>query len=193
MANYYNLDGIKTELSKDIKKAKAVLEAWEKVNFPTKKDGSPFKVLSKNIDGATLYKPEFSMQPGENRLRVTAFADGSGWVSSEIDTYCLVKYLKDENKKAKKENYMPKQTYLEQVYSYDLEDIKEAVATEIERLKEKINDLEHALTISDAAYKNFRDGYKEIMLQLEKDTDKTKNSTLFYMISETIKNRFPYC
>lgn len=44
MANYYNLDGIKTQLNKNLSREKSLLEAWKKVTFPTKKDGTPFKM-----------------------------------------------------------------------------------------------------------------------------------------------------
>ena len=123
--NFHNLDGIQTELKKRIAAQEARLAAWEAVTFPTKKDGSPFKVMSKNISGASYYMEAWAMQPGEYRLRVTTWADGSGYISSEIDVYCLVKYLPDENKRAKTQNYQPKLQYLEQVYTYDIDDIKE--------------------------------------------------------------------
>ena len=193
MKNLYNLDGIKTQLSLNIRATKARLEAWEAVTFPTKKDGSPFKVLSKNIDGATLYTEQYAMQPGENKLRVLTWADGSGYISSEIDVYCLVRYLKDEKKLAKTENYMPKITYLEQVYRYDLEDIKEAVAAKIDHLRAELAALEAAATLADTAYSNFRKAIGAALEALEKETAKDENSTLFYMIKDTVINRYPYC
>lgn len=45
MSNYYNLEGIKTELNKRLSYEKSILQAWENVTFPTKKDGTPFKVI----------------------------------------------------------------------------------------------------------------------------------------------------
>lgn len=37
MSNYYNLDGIKTELTKRLSYERSILQAWENVSFPTKK------------------------------------------------------------------------------------------------------------------------------------------------------------
>lgn len=51
--NYYDLDGIQTEIKKQIERTKCLIEKWEKVTYPTKKDGAPFKNMSKNFDGAT--------------------------------------------------------------------------------------------------------------------------------------------
>lgn len=193
MANYYNLDGIKTELKKDIAKKKAVLQEWEKVSFPTKKDGTPFKILSKNISGATYCMESYAMQPGENILRVVAWADGFGYTTSEIKAYNLVKYLKDERKIAKTQNFQPKQTYLEQVYTFDLEDIKEAVADKIASLKAEIIELEEQLAISSDVFVTFRNAYAKAVADLEASSRKSENSTLYYMVLETVKNRHPYC
>lgn len=190
--NLYNLDGIKTQLQKDINRTKASLEAWQKVTFPTKKDGSPFKILSKNISGATLFTETYAMQPGENKLRVTAWADGSGYITSEISAYCLVKYLKDEKKRAKTENYQPKPTCLEQVYTYDQEDIKEAVATEIDRLQKALADLELSMITAEKAYLNFKKAMSEALITLATETKREENSTLYYMIKDTVTNH-PYC
>lgn len=193
MSNYYNLDGIKTELVKEIEATTARLEAWEKVSFPTKKDGTQFKLMSKNIANATYYMDQYAMQPGEYKLRVTTWTKLNGYISSEIDVYNLVRYLKDENKIGKIQNYQPKQTYLEQVYTYDLEDIKQAVSEKIAQLKKEIVQLKAQLKKADDAYNNFRKAYDTAVKQLELDANKAENSTLYYMVIDTIKARYPYC
>lgn len=192
-SNYYNLDGIQTELKKKITVAEARLAAWEAVTFPTKKDGNPFKTMSKNISGASYYMESWAMQPGEYRLRVTTWADGSGYISSEIDVYCLVKYLSDEKKRVKTQNYQPKIPYLEQVYTYDIEDIKEAVSNKIQALKKEIAHLNDALLNASTAYFTFREAYRAAVLELEKNAKKEQNSTLYYMVLDTVKERFPNC
>lgn len=193
MAEYYNLDGIQTELRKSIDRKETALAAWQAVTFPAKKDGTPFKVLSKNISGATLYTAEYAMQPGENKLRVCGWTKTCGSIISTIDVHCLVKYLKDDSKKAKVQNYQPKQTYLEQVYTYDLDDIKEAVANKITALQEEIKQLNQQLDISGDVFRNFRSAYGKALEKLEQESGKTENPTLYYMVLDTVKNRYPYC
>ena len=41
------------ELNKDIEIKKELLKAWQQVKFVTKKDGTPFKSIQKNIVGAS--------------------------------------------------------------------------------------------------------------------------------------------
>lgn len=136
----YNLDGIITELQKSIATKKALLEAWEAVTFPTKKNGEPFANMSKNISGAKYSADNTAIQPGEMVLTVTTWEKemGCGYVSDEIKAYNLVKYMTDGKPEAKPQNIQPKITMLEQVYTYDLEDIKEAVAARIEELKKPL-------------------------------------------------------
>ena len=117
------------------------------------------------------------------------------WTTDSIDCYTLVRYLKDKNKIAKTENYMPKEPCLEQVYKYDLEDIKQAVNNRIEFLKENVDSLKRQLEIADKAYTTFRKAYEDAMVVLDSvtETKKDEYSFLKSSILDTIKNRYPYC
>lgn len=191
----YNLDEIMTNLKKEITVYRARLAAWEAVTFPTKKNGEPFAVMSKNISGATYKAESYTMQPGEMVLTVTAWEKemGCGYVSSEIKAYGLVKYMTNGKPESKPQNLQPKQPYLEQIYIYDLEDIKEAVAEKIAQLKNEISQYEKQLEAAPAAFREYREAFGAAMKQLEESTGKTENSTLFYMIRDTVQARYPYC
>jgi hypothetical protein len=131
------------------------------------------------------------MQPGENKLRVCAWSTYSGYIYAEINLYSFVKYLTDEKKLSKTENYMPKLTMLEQVYSYDLEDIKEAVRNEIERLQKHLAYLEYSMIISDTAYNNFKKAMTDALATLAAETARDESRTLYYMIKDTVMGQ-PY-
>ena len=192
MSNYYDLNDIKNAISNDIEKHEAFLKAWENVTFPTKKDGSAFKQMQKNISGATYYMESWAMQPGEYRIRVNAHCNCAGYITDEIDAYNLVKYLKDENKKAKTQNYMQKISYIEQIYIFDIEDIKEAIKNRIEYHKNTIESHKKQLEIASAAYKAFAEQFKKAVVELETTTNKKENSTLYHAIFDTVTRRYPY-
>lgn len=192
MSNYFNLEGIKTEIEKQIDRDVAILNAWKNVTFPTKKDGSAFKQMGKNISGATYCIGQYSLQPGEYILRVNAWCKSCGYVNDEMNAHNLVKYVNEE-KKLKIENHMPKVSYLEQIYCFDLDDIKEAVNNRIEYFEKRVANLTEQLTLADQAYKNFVAAYRAAVEQLDKDAKKANDSTLHYMIMETVKARYPYC
>lgn len=194
MASCYNLDGIKTSLKIEIEEREAILKAWENVTFPTKKNGEPFAVMSKNINGATYKKADYGLSANNVELKVVA-NNNHKWTTDSIDCYTLVRYLKDKSKIAKTENYMPKELCLEQVYKFDLEDIKEAVNNRIEYLKGYVESLKKQLEIADKAYTGFRKVYEDAMAVLDNvmETKKDEYSFLKSSILDTIKNRYPYC
>lgn len=194
MASCYNLDGIKTKLKNEIEEREAILKAWENVTFPTKKNGEPFAVMSKNINGATYKKADYGLSANNVELKVVA-NNNHKWTTDSIDCYTLVRYLKDKSKIAKTENYMPKELCLEQVYKFDLEDIKEAVNNRIEYLKGYVESLKKQLEIADKAYAGFRKAYEDAMAVLDNvtETKKDEYSFLKSSILDTIKNRYPYC
>lgn len=193
MANYYNLDEIKTALSKDLGKKESLLKAWQAVTFPTKKNGKPFTVLSKNIDGAKLANNSFSLRSTiEKKLMITTFdtIGKNGYISDEINCY---KYLSDctEEQKAKTQNHAPHESMLVDLYLYDIEDIKEAVNARIEQLKKQIEELKKEIETAEQAYNTFLQSYRDTIETLEKTAG--KNTALFYAIKETVTERYPHC
>ena len=192
MSEYYNLDAIKTGIEKDIAINTAYLEAWKKVSFPTKKDGKPFAVMSKNISGARYSLESYAMQAGEYELTVTTFCNAAGYISDTVKAYELIRYMKDESMKAKTENYQPKQN-LEQVYTYDLEDIKKAIADRIAYLESYISDLKAQKASAEKVFRNFRNAYETAMKQLETDCIEFSHKDLFYAVRDCVTSRYPYC
>lgn len=190
---HYNLDEIKTELKNDIQRSEALAEAWERVTFPTKKNGEPFAVMSKNISGARYGLVEYAMQPGEYKITVVTASPVSGYIHDSINAYELVRYLKDEAMKAKTENYQPKQSFLEQVYTFDIDDIKKAVSSRVQYLREYVADLKAQLEKVDSIYHAFRDAFDRAVKQLEADTAGFAHKDTFYAVKDTVLSRYPYC
>jgi len=54
MTTYRNYDEVKKDLQENIEYYNARITAWEAVRIVTKKDGTPFKVYSKNFAGAEI-------------------------------------------------------------------------------------------------------------------------------------------
>lgn len=192
MSNYCNLDGIKTELEKRLSYEKSILKAWENVTFPTKKDGTPFKVMSKNFDGAKMYLDNFAWRDYEKKLKVDTFDDLNGYISEDLNCYNQVKYISDKTMLEKTKNIMPKEPMLEQVYVYDLEDIKKEIKNKIEYHKKNIVSLEKQIIQAEKAYKNFVADYKKAIENLVETCGANDNS-LFYAVRDTVKTRYPYC
>lgn len=201
MSNYYNLDGIKTALKKEIATNTALLAAWESVTYPTKKDGKPFAVLAKNIDGAKLEVKPYAWRGYERQLTVYAQSRETGYIHESIDCYNIIKYMDSTDPRLnKKENYAPHEALLEDVYIYDLDDIKNAVTGRIEQLKKSVASLNMQLTQADAIYTRFAAAYGAAVEGLQEACKNCADpgysdgkNFAYYAILETIKNRYPYC
>ena len=199
MSIRYDLDDIKANLTKELGEAEALGKAWAAVTYPTKADGKPFAALSKNILGASLRPAPYAMQPGENKLYASTLTKAGRRISDGIDGYTLLKYLSDDDpKKAKPQNLQAKQPYLEQVYTYDLDDIKTAVAERAAYHARMAESLKDQIKAADAAFRAFRDAYAAAVEQLKIDCGENENSdsdhtTLYYDTIDTVKDRFPHC
>ena len=80
---------------------------------------------------------------------------------------------------------------LEQVYVYDLNDIKNKIAKTIERHKENIVSLEKQINQVEKAYNDFVEAYRKAIQELEENAG--KETSLFYTVRDTVKTRYPYC
>lgn len=200
MANYYNLDAIKTEMKKDVARDRAILAAWECVTFPTKKDGKPFAILSKNIDGARITHYCGHTTPDDAQLTVYTSAPGCGYVNDDIYIHNSVHYLTDEQK-TKPQNIVECGGWPAAVYAYDLDDVKKAVADRIASLRERVASLERQLAAADAVFYAFRDAYKAAAEKLASDCEQFARygergarsaCTLERAVVECVTSRYPY-
>lgn len=190
MANCYNLDGIKKSIEREIDIYQCMKKEWESVKFPTKKNGEPFSIMSKNFENATYFGSTYKGKVLNPTLKVYFDTVLSGYHKDELFLYEYVKYM-DNNKFVDKRE---KNTF-NGVYIYDLEDIKQAVKDRINYLEKLITSLKRQLEIADNAYNAFREAYKNAMEVLNKVTETTENtySALKSNICDTIKERYPYC
>lgn len=146
-----SLDSIKRDLKDYIEENKASLEAWENVTYLTKKDGTPFKSMSKNFTNAT-YKRKESFR---------------GYIL-EVDTkFTKNRYFRNYIDCGNKDN------------PNTLEEIKQKVSEEIESTKRFIKSLEKRLEIIDYAYEEFSKSYDDIRENL-KELCEDEEFPLFY-------------
>lgn len=195
MANLYNLDGIVTELKKCNAQDRAILAAWEAVTYPTKKDGKPFARMAQNISGAKYTAEAYALQPGEMKVSVTTWgADyGVGYVSDDLHAYTTADRMTDAQQ-GKSGNLLPKVPGLKQIYLFDLDDIKAAIAARCDQLRERIAARENQIEQAAEAYNAFKRAYSAAMDQLAAMTGKDfGGATLYHAILDTVTARYPHC
>lgn len=55
----YKLEKIKEELARSLARDQELLRLWEAVEYKTKKDGQPFKLISKSFENTTYRKASY--------------------------------------------------------------------------------------------------------------------------------------
>ena len=190
MSEMYDLEGIKAEWEKEISRYQTLVKAWESVTFPTKKDGTPFKEMSRNINGARYVHSNGDLSGYGMKLIITAQDKRNGYITDEIDAYEVTRYIKDDAKKAKFEkNLAPHEPLLKDLYIYDLDDIKDAIKKHVLYYKTEIETRSNDLKNLKSAYDGFKENYKNAIEQLEKMVSHYSASD----IKDTIVKRYPYC
>lgn len=191
MADYYNLDEIITELKKRNAEDRAILAAWEAVTYPTKKDGKPFARMAQNISGAKYAAEAYTLQPGEMAVTVTTWgADyGVGYVSDDLHAYTTADRMTDAQQ-AKPGNLLPKVPGLKQIYSFDLDDIKAAIAARCAQLRKRIATREDQIEQAAGAYYAYKRAYAAALDALAIRTG--KDTTLYSAIRDTVAAHYPY-
>ena len=187
------IEEIKKNQEIRIARTEALLKAWKEVTFPTKKDGTPFASMAKNFNGVKYQREEYPLQDGENELKISTKYEYDGrnfYISDTVSAYQLVKYLKDKEMKAKTENYLPKQPYLEQVYKYDLDDCKKAIAQRIEYLERTLETYKKQLETLITAYGIFEKEFSDALKNLAANTYKSENCCLYGDILDAFKKSY---
>ena len=157
-----SLNSIKRDLKDYIEENKALLEAWERVTYLTKKDGTPFKSMSKNFNNA-IYKRKESFR---------------GYIL-EVDTK-----FTPNHRRSYFRNYID---CCNKDNPNTLEEIKQKVSKEIESKKRFIKSLEKRLEIIDYAYEEFSKSYDDIRENLKELCE--NDVSLANMICEDIAKR----
>ena len=187
----YDLNEITVKMENKITRAKGLLSAWQAVTFPTKKDGTAFKILSNNIDGATLAQSRYNPHYGENILTVyTDYLKGCGYCSDDIYCYDTVSpYTNNKRAEEKPENVITT-AYGGKVYSFDLDDIKQAVKERIADLTQRIEELETQYSNIEKIYSDFYNAYETAINNLLDATIGTGNGNcdLFYLVRDIVKD-----
>lgn len=109
------------DLEKYVKIYEAMSKELEKIRFVTKKDGTPFKRIEKNIAGLNVYNNRYSDHAYMKEISIRVNVPGYGYNNGSIRLYS-----RDPEKKKNK----PQNVNEDGVYILDVDDVKQAVKEE---------------------------------------------------------------
>lgn len=148
----YTIENLKKKKKKKLTQYIALKKAWEDVRFPTKKDGTLFKIMSKNFENAKYYRDDtYSIIDCNYILKASAVAEynngTSEYISDEIRCSQTLRYMKNP---VNPDNIRKQGAYVEDQYLYDLEEIKTVLIPErIAYYRDRIATLESELRCLD--------------------------------------------
>lgn len=124
MISDYKYKEIEKNLKDGLDRFEALTMLWSNVSYQTKKNGEPFKTLSKNITGAEVRQKIYASHSYEKELVVSDWTKKSGHVSDCIDLY---EYANND------------------IRFLDLNDIKKKINKKIELYNSRIETLKYQI------------------------------------------------
>lgn len=125
MISEYKYREIEKALKNDLDKSETLIKLWSEVTYKTKKDGTQFKTLGKNIIGAEVRQTRYASHSYEKELVVSGWTKDGQFVSDGINLYAPTQY-------ASESYIIKKQNIYDGIYYLDLEDVKICIADKIE-------------------------------------------------------------
>lgn len=188
---YYDTKSMKEKLTKELERIVAILTAWQNVTFPTKKDGTRFSVLSKNIEGAKLEKHSYSIIPGTQEITVYTHCNAYGYIHDSLSCYTQTKYIPATDPRLLKTQNIKKIYPFEEMYFYDVDDIQQTIKTRVEYLKKQISDIKKQIAAADKAYNQFKKDYENAVAKLHKlSVFENGNTELKNMILNSVQKNY---
>lgn len=93
----YKLEKIKEELARSLARDQELLRLWEAVEYKTKKDGQPFKLISKSFENTTYRKASYG---NYYILEVSSISSDLGYINDwvRLEEYRTKKKITDVEK-----------------------------------------------------------------------------------------------
>ena len=174
------LNLIKEKLRKEREKARVLAEAWEKVSYEVKKDGTPYKDMRKTISGASYRRIPYSCDPYYNELYVHAWGS-YGNVEDSINVFSTDR--SEISRRRDAENVH------ENIYIFDLGDIRRAVAERAEYWSCRAESLQKELEIADSAWEKYSRKLQDVIDSMEQEIVIQGNRELLCLIYDSMREK----
>lgn len=187
MERIRNFEDVKNRLQESINYYDCRIKAWEAVTFPTKKDGTPFKVFSKNFDGADIGKYYPVEDAAHPYLTVYAEEKQIGGNTRYISDHLQI-YMDRYNDRLPQHN--PERTIISwcgiPIEQLTLDEIKTEIQALISRYKGYKKRAEYQLSIAGDVFEqvnNALDGVRTVFRE-----NNLRSTTLGYALENYIEN-----
>lgn len=179
----------KEELTKSMETAETLAELWGAITYPTKKNGEPYAVLSKNFANCTIGLSRIAMFDFEKAVSVHGRTKSGYYVDDSLNCYeTLGSYEKHPRAEAHPERVTKPSPYLVPFYVLSLDEIKEDIENRRAYWERTANDYKDALAKIEDAMVEVLSGIGKIVDKCEAENGKTVTS----YIRQSLKNRYVF-
>lgn len=178
MHEFTSKNDIEKTLQRKERELIALIIAYENIERKRKKDGTNFKVFSKNFTNCKIIRDEYSLYTNNYKLIVYGRTIFGELVDDDINLYKHVDSMTDNEIKHDPE---PKEQFLRQIYLFDVDETEQAI-------KDRIVVLEKNLDIVQNQLNNLDDDIEKLDELTEHIKKVVNDTTLGYIAREYIKN-----
>ena len=161
------------------------ISLWKAVKYPAKKDGTPFKVLSKNFDGARIgayYPVEDAFHP---YLTVSGRDSRGQWISDHLEIY-MSRY--NERLPQHNEKREIRHSYCD-IEVLTLEEIKSEIQTRIETYTRLKEDNEKQLAELPEVFAEIQPKIDAINKVLKPYSNINRSNSLYYAFRDYVEHK----
>ena len=176
-----NANEIKKNLEKYIAEHEAKAAWWKKVERLTKKDGSGFKVFSKNFKNARIYANYMQ----RNVIAVGGWVNGSGYIDDELDLWEYV----DHTELNPEEHTIIKESPWSREYFYlTVDEVFAKIEKRIQMHEKYVKEYKEQLEKTESVFKEFAEAIDKALATMAEKAG--KNSSLYYQCREYMERAY---
>lgn len=177
-----NLEDIINKLDSYIKINEGKIQALEKIEFPTKKDGSAFSVFSKNFTNCRIENDGIN---AHNTKLTYFYNDGVRTYNEDwINLYLFIDEMAKDDPRREQAN--PHESLLRDTYSLTVEETRQAIQERIKHCQDNIAEYEVQKLKAQSQYNFIKNKVEELHKAIAdlKNSDIKKPDTLYYSFCE---------
>lgn len=183
------LNNIITGMKETLNREETLLAAWKAVRRIRSKDGSDFKDMASNFEGAKYKKTRHGFHYWENELVVSALSENNDFIGDGICGYICTKYITKESPwydalQSKPQNIIQDadNTY----YVLDVDDLFTEIGRWISKLEKRVNMLKEQINALEPAYNDFHRAITQAVAKLGDATQRSVDGRAFRLIRDTV-------
>ena len=181
----YIVNDATEEMKKSLQEAETLAELWGAITYPTKKNGEPYAVLSKNFANCRVGLSRIAIYDFEKAIEVHGRTASGHYIYDSLNCYyAMGGYSKYPRAEAHPERVTKPSPYLVPFYVLSLDEIKEDIATRKAYWESVVADKKDALIKVEKGIREVLTAVSDTMSKCEAEN----GATVAGVVKQLLKN-----